>query len=274
MRESHDTPPEQQLVRAADEDVRQAEHRQLVRAIAPEVAAIMAFTVRDDRAMAQAVEWQRLIKRRLTQWAEVYDPIEERQKATRKATIQERADHEAPLREGATHIAGELALYEDKRRAEHRRLALAAQAERDRREAEERQRVASEQARLRTEAEDARLAQAVAAEVRGDPRGAAALLEAPLVVPVSVARPVDIVALPPPPAPVAGQSFRLLWRAELDDLDTVIAQAAAGNANARAVLAFDPVSANRLATTLKGLLERAVPGLRAVSRTISVTRAP
>ena len=255
---THDTTPEQQLVRA----------------IAPEVAAIMAFTVRDDGAMAMAVDLQRLIKRRLAQWAEVYDPIDARQKAARKATIQERADHEAPLRAGAAHIARELADYEDRRRVEHRQLALAAQAERDRREAEERQRVASEQTRLRTEAEDARLAQAVAAEVRGDPRGAAALLEAPLVVPVSVARSVDIVALPPPPAPVDGQSFRLVWGAKLTDLDTVIAQAAAGNANARSVLAFEPVWANQLAKKWQGRLGEVVPGLRAVSRTISVTRAP
>lgn len=126
-----------------------------------------------------------------------------------------------------------------------------------RREAE---RKAQEEARKK--AEEERLAQAEALEKEGQSEAAEHILDAPLAPEPTL--PVE------PESKVDGVFMRDNWKAELIDLDTVIAAAAKGEGLARQCLTFNQKAADGLAKALKANMT--IPGVRAVNKQSVVTR--
>ena len=232
---------------------------------------ILLIAIRDAESFALAVEDRAEIKRRLARIEEVLGPICATAHTAWKTAVAKREGLRQPFVEADKAYSRAMGAYEQEQERQRREAEEQAKRERERLEAAERARVAAEQARLRKEAEDQRIAEAAAAEQRGDTETAARLIESPIVTPTVAPRPIFVpVALAPPKPAAPGVAFRDNWSAVVDDLSALVRAVAEGKA-AITLLQPDQTALNGLARSLKGALN--VPGVRAVNERIAAQRA-
>ena len=235
-------------------------------------ARIPLIKIVDAESFALAVEDRAEVKRRLVRIGELMDPICGSTHTAWKMAVAKREMLRAPFVEADKAYSRGMGAYEQEQERLRRDAEEATRRERDRLEATERARVEAEARRLREAEETRRLDEAVIAEADGDSEAAERILSAPIETPVVVARLV-FVAPPAVQAPrAAGVSFRDHWTAKCFDLDATIRAAATGNTAARSVLQYDQVAANKLAVGMKTLLDKSVPGVRAVNERIAPQR--
>ena len=240
---------------------------------------VTLIAITDQRSLDAAVEDRAEIKRRLARIEEVMGPIcDATHKAWKTATTKREALR-GPLVEADKAYSRAMGAYEQEQERLRREAAERDRRERERLEAEERARVAAEQARLLKEEEDRRLAEAGAAEARGDTETAARIIEAPIAPPVVAARPVFVPVAPAPPRPVAaGVSFRDNWSAEVDDLAALVRAIAGECPTCRCtsphvgsqpitLVAATMPALNQMARALKEAFN--VPGVRAVNERLA-----
>ena len=233
-------------------------------------ARIPLIAIMDAESFRLAVEDRAEIKRRLARIDELMQPICDTAYKAWKTAVAKRDGLKTPFVEADKAYSRAMGVWEQEQERQRRVAEEAAHRERERLEAEERARVAAEQARLQREAEDRQLADAAAAEQRGDAETAARLIAAPVEVPTVAARPIFVPVAPVAPAPAAaGVSFRDTWTAVVDDFSALVKAVAAGQAPIT-VLQANQTALNGLARALKGALN--VPGVRAVNERIAAQR--
>lgn len=233
-------------------------------------AKIPLIAIRDPETFALAVEDRGEIKRRLARIEEVMGPICATAHAAWKTAVAKREGLRAPFVEADKAYSRAMGVYEQEQERQRREAEETARRERERLETEERARVAAEQRRLQAEAEDRRLAEAAAAEHRGDTETATRLIEAPIEVPVVVMRPVFVPVAPVPAKPAAaGLSFRDNWTAKVTNLMTLIKAVADGTV---AVTLLEPnmTALNGMARSLKDSMN--IPGVEAKNERIAPQR--
>jgi hypothetical protein len=238
---------------------------------ATEIAAkIPLIAITDPTSFAAAVEDRAEIKRRLSKIDEVMGPIVQTAHAAWKTAVAKREQLRGPFVDADKAYARAMGAYEQEQERIRREAEESARRERERLEAEERARVAAEQERLRKEAEDTRLAEAAAAEAKGDTVMAERLVAAPVVVPTVAPRPVYVPPPPPAPKPVAaGVSFRDQWSAKVTNLMALV-QAVAKGEQPITLIQADMTALNGLARTLKQAMN--LPGVEAVNERIAAQR--
>jgi hypothetical protein len=212
--------------------------------LAPErddlVTQVKAIEIVDTPSYERAGEFLKGIKTLRKKIAESLDPVIAKAHEAHKASVKLKKDHEAPLIQAEGLLKQRIGSYHDElerlRRLEEARLA---------KEAKERE-------------EEARLEEAAALEAAGETEEAEKLLNDP---PPPLPPPVAAVEQPK----VAGVTHKVLYEAELFDLDKLIAAAHADpKSTARQLLAFDQKAANQMARASKGHLN--VPGVRVKSK--------
>lgn len=234
------------------------------------MARIPLIAIRDAESFALAVEDRAEIKRRLARIADVMDPICDTTHKAWKTALGQREALRGPFVEADKAYSRAMGIYEQEQERQRRETEERAQRERQRLEADECARVEAEQRRLTKEVEDRRLAEAVAAEARGDTDTAERLIEAPIPVPMVAPRPVFVPVVPAPARPAAaGVSFRDNWTAVVDDLPALVKAVADGKA-AITLLQPNQTALNGVARSLKAAL--AIPGVRAVNERIAAQR--
>ncbi len=238
---------------------------------AAQIAARIPLIAITDQASLEAAAADRAeIKRRLLKIAEVMDPICDAAYKTWKTAVAKRDGLKAPFVEADKAYARAMGAYEQEQARRRREAEENARRERERREREERERAAAEEARLKKEAEDRRLAEAAAAEARGDRETAQRLIEAPIETPTVAPRPVFVPTAPLPAKPTAdGVSFRDTWKAEVTDLMALVRAVATGT-QPITLLSANTVALNQMARALKGAMS--VPGVRAVNERIAAQK--
>ena len=138
-------------------------------------ARIPLIAIMNAESFRLAVEDRAEIKRRLARIDELMQPICDTAYKAWKTAVGKRDGLKAPFVEADKVYSRAMGTWEQEQQRQRRAAEEAAQRERERLEAEERTRVAAEQARLQREAEDRQLAEAAAAEQRGDAEAAAAI---------------------------------------------------------------------------------------------------
>ncbi|MGH7311366.1 MAG: hypothetical protein ACREK6_22000 [Candidatus Rokuibacteriota bacterium] len=219
------------------------------------------LAVVDDDTFTRAGETLKTIKLYLKRVEEVFGPIVTTAHTAWKTALEQRKGVEQYAVTAERTIKDRMAAYEQAQERLRREAAEAALREQERLEAEERARVAAETARLQRVEEDRRIAEAAAAEQAGDGARAAALLEAPVVVPAVAPRPVFV---PPPPMPkpeVAGISFRDDWDFEV--LNEALIP--------REYMAVDAVKIRRVVKAMRGSTN--IPGIRVIPKRIVAARS-
>ena len=218
--------------------------------------------VTDHASLTLAGEIRRQVKDYLARVDDVIGPVVKATNDAHKQAVALRSRFEGPALQVVATLDAEMTTYEQ----EQRRLALEAEAaqrrERDRLEREARARAAAAAARMTKEAEDRRLAEAIAADERGDTALAAKLLEAP--VPIVAPAPPPVIFTPPvsvTPPRVEGTAFKSNWKAEVEDLLLLVKAVAAGEQPITLLLPNE-TALNGLARSLKDAMR--VPGVRSV----------
>ena len=174
-----------------------------------------------------------------------FRPLKEKAKVAHQALCDAERKHLEPAQRDEARDKGALNAYQQEQ-------------ERLRREAERR---LAEEARKREEAQ--RLAEAQAYEDAGLPDEAEAVLEQA----VEAAPPTII--LPTTTPKVEGLSYRQVWKAEVVDLELLVAQAARDD-RLLALLQPNPVALGQMARALKGRMK--VPGVRVWSEQVAAAK--
>ena len=195
----------------------------------------MKLTVTDQPSYDLAAKSVKKIREIRKNIAEVYDPIQKRERETAKATREERRKYEDPLALAEKHASGEIARFDQ----EQEDLRMEAQ-----RKIEEEARQADEERRLQ---------EAQAAEENGaKPAVVNRILEQESVAPVPKAAPTYQKA--------SGVGIRKSWSAEVTDMRALAEAVAKGKVSVLAIQA-NQTFLNQQARSMKDTLQ--IPGVRA-----------
>jgi hypothetical protein len=218
-----------------------------------------AIVVKDEGSLRKANDFFLVIRALKKKIAEVFDPMEEAAKkskreaeAARVVIVTQREKIEAPLKEGEAYLSGQVSAYD---------------AEVKRKRAEEAKR--NEQEALKAEAErrkkeeEQRLAEAAELEAAGLTEEAEELIQETV---EETSKPMEVYAAPPstPKMKLDGMAMVTTWHAEVTDLKDLCLAVGQG----RCPLAYVEAKMSALnsqAVSLKG--EMRIPGVRAVSQT-------
>ena len=215
----------------------------LVAELSPLVKAAQAFEVVDVETNTTALQRLRVLRDGEKRIADYFEPARKAADAAKKEILAARDGLIAP-------IAAARSIYDQK---------AGAYEQEERRKAEDEQRRL--QAQARKEEEERALLAAIEAEESGDAAQAEAILAEPVSVPV--------VSVAPQVAKVEGVSSRTAWSAEVHDVEALIKYVAA-HPEWSSLLEPCMPNLNRLAVAQREAL--AIPGVRAVSRTVRSTR--
>jgi hypothetical protein len=236
-------------------------------AIAQRIALI---AITDQASLEAAVEDRAEIKRRLARIEELLGPVCDATYKAWKTSVAKRDGLKAPFLEADKAYSRAMGAYEQAQARLRQEAAEREQRERQRLEAEERQRVAKEQQRLLADAEEQRLTEAALAEARGDTETAERLIEAPIPVPVVLARPVFVPVAPAPPKPAAaGLSFRDNYSAKITNLMALV-QAVAKGAQPITLVEPNMPALNQMARALKDAMN--IPGVEAKNERLAAQK--
>ena len=233
------------------------------------IKLIPLIEITGPTTFALAVQERAEIKRRLARINELRESVVAPMHTAWKNAVAQFETLRAPFLEADKAYSRKMGEYEQAQEQKRREAEDAARRERQRLEAEERARVQVEQARLQAEAEAVRAAELAAATAQGNIAATMDLIEAPVVAPVVVAKPVHVPQTPwVPPAQAAGVSFRDNWSAVVDDLPALVKAVAEGKADA-VLLTPNMPELNRRARTASVRAQWNIPGVRPVSERIA-----
>lgn len=215
----------------------------IVAELSPLVAAARAFRVVDVETHAAALE-------RIKRLRSGEKGIEEHFARAKKSA----SDAHKEIVAAVSALLGPI--------AEARRIydnSAGAYEQEERRKAEEEQHRLQEKARL--EEEERQLAAAQEAQDRGDTDGAESIISEPVSAP--------LITVAPQVAKVEGVSNRTTWSAEVTDFERLVVYVAA-HPEWLSLLDANLPNLNRLAVAQRQAL--AIPGVRAISKTVRATR--
>ncbi len=215
----------------------------VVTELSPLVAAARAFQVVDVESHAAALERVKALRAGEKRIEEYFEPARKAADQAKREILQARDGLIAP-------IVAARRIYDEN---------AAGYEAAERKKAQDEQRRLQEQARR--EEEERQILAAIDAEERGETAEASAILQEPVSAPVVVVAPAI--------ARVEGVSTRTTWSAEVHDLVALV-QYVAAHPEWISFLEPSMANLNRLAVAQRQAL--AIPGVRAVSRTVRATR--
>lgn len=235
-----------------------------------------AVVVKDSQTYTAAGMLWKSIGDMIKEVKDTFDPICEAANRAHKEATRKRAKFLDPLTAAQKSVKQIMAAYDAEqeriRKAEEDRLR---KIEEDRL-AEERRKEQERLEALRKAEEDRLLAEAVAAEARGDKETAEALTNAAVesneqIKEVAAAIAQEPVYVPPVVVPksvpkmAGGPVYREVWAAEIVDIKALCMAVATGKASTECVTG-NMVALNRMAVALKGTMN--IPGVKAYSRRV------